>query len=103
MLSVSAVTKSFAGRVLFENASIQVNRGDRIGLVGPNGAGKTTLFSLILGNDEPDLGSVSLQRGSTLGFLRRRARPPATRRFSTSRPAAPRRSVRWIPRTPTPT
>jgi ATP-binding cassette subfamily F protein 3 len=75
MLSVSAVTKSFAGRVLFENASIQVNRGDRIGLVGPNGAGKTTLFSLILGNDEPDLGSVSLQRGSTLGFLPQESAP----------------------------
>ncbi len=75
MLSISGVTKSFAGRVLFENASIQINRGDRIGLVGPNGAGKTTLFSLILKNDEPDEGSVSLQRGSTLGFLPQESAP----------------------------
>jgi ATP-binding cassette subfamily F protein 3 len=75
MLSVSGVTKSFAGRVLFENASIQINRGDRIGLVGPNGAGKTTLFSLLLGNDEPDEGNVSLQRGSTLGFLPQESAP----------------------------
>lgn len=75
MLSLSGVTKSFAGRVLFENASVQINRGDRIGLVGPNGAGKTTLFSLILGHDEPDEGSVALQRGSTLGFLPQESAP----------------------------
>jgi ATP-binding cassette subfamily F protein 3 len=75
MLSISGVTKSFAGRVLFENASVQINRGDRIGLVGPNGAGKTTLFSLILKLDEPDAGSVSLQRGSTLGFLPQESAP----------------------------
>ncbi|MGH8045812.1 MAG: ABC-F family ATP-binding cassette domain-containing protein [Chthoniobacterales bacterium] len=75
MLSISGVTKSFAGRVLFENASIQINRGDRIGLVGPNGAGKTTLFSLILKNDEPDEGAVALQRGCTLGFLPQESAP----------------------------
>jgi ATP-binding cassette subfamily F protein 3 len=75
MLSISGVTKSFAGRVLFENASVQVNRGDRIGLVGPNGAGKTTLFSLILKLDEPDEGSVSLQRGTSLGFLPQESAP----------------------------
>ncbi len=75
MLSISGVTKSFAGRVLFENASVQINRGDRIGLVGPNGAGKSTLFSLILGHDSPDEGSVSLQRGSSLGFLPQESAP----------------------------
>ncbi|MDX2079609.1 MAG: ABC-F family ATP-binding cassette domain-containing protein [Terrimicrobiaceae bacterium] len=69
MLTLSGVTKSFGGRVLFEDASLQVNVGDRIGLIGPNGAGKTTLFSLLLGHDEPDEGSVSLQRGVRLGFL----------------------------------
>jgi ATP-binding cassette subfamily F protein 3 len=75
MLSISGVTKSFAGRVLFENASIQINRGDRIGLVGPNGAGKSTLFSLILKQDEPDEGAVSLQRTATLGFLPQESAP----------------------------
>src|SRR5882724_10464163 len=42
MLTVSQLSKSFAGRALFNDVSLQVNRGDRIGLVGPNGAGKST-------------------------------------------------------------
>ena len=69
MLSISGVSKSFAGRTLFEDVSLQVNRGDRTGLVGPNGAGKSTLFSLLLGRETADSGSISMQRGSTLGYL----------------------------------
>ncbi len=69
MLTVSQVTKSFAGRVLFDEVSLQVNRGDRIGLVGPNGAGKSTLFSLILGEASPDAGEISLEKNATVGFL----------------------------------
>src|SRR6266853_3433910 len=69
MLTVSQISKSFGGRTLFEDASLQVNRGDRIGLVGPNGAGKTTLFSLILGKASPDEGRVSVERAATIGFL----------------------------------
>ena len=69
MLTLSQVTKSFGGRVLFEDASLQVNARDRMGLIGPNGAGKSTLFSLLLGHDEPDDGRVAIQRGARLGFL----------------------------------
>jgi ATP-binding cassette subfamily F protein 3 len=69
MLTISQVTKAFAGRVLFEEASLQVNRGDRVGLVGPNGAGKSTLFSLILGEASPDEGKISLEKSATVGFL----------------------------------
>ena len=54
---------------------MQINRGERIGLVGPNGAGKSTLFSLILGSDTPDEGSVSFERGSTVGFLPQETAP----------------------------
>lgn len=75
MLTVSQVSKSYGGRLLFEEASLQVNAGDRIGLIGPNGAGKSTLFSLILGNNEPDSGRVNLQRGRTLGFLPQESAP----------------------------
>lgn len=54
---------------------MQVNRGERIGLVGPNGAGKSTLFSLILGEDTPDEGRISLERGVTFGFLPQESQP----------------------------
>src|SRR5437763_11499391 len=69
MLTVSQLTKSFAGRTLFDDVSLQVNRGDRIGLVGPNGSGKSTLFSLILGEESPDAGKISLEKKATVGFL----------------------------------
>src|SRR3954454_10162330 len=69
MLTISQVTKAFGGRTLFEDASLQVNRGDRVGLVGPNGAGKSTLFSLILGEATPDEGSVSIEKSATVGYL----------------------------------
>jgi ATP-binding cassette subfamily F protein 3 len=69
MLTISEMTKAFGTRVLFEDASLQVNRGDRIGLVGPNGAGKSTLFSLVLGHDTPDTGEVRIERNMTLGHL----------------------------------
>jgi ATP-binding cassette, subfamily F, member 3 len=75
MLTVSQLTKAYAGRTLFEDASLQINTGDRIGLIGPNGAGKTTLFSLILGENTPDAGSVSLPRGTTLGYLPQESAP----------------------------
>jgi ATP-binding cassette subfamily F protein 3 len=69
MLTVSQLSKSFGGRTLFDEASLQVNRGDRLGLVGPNGAGKSTLFSLILGEASPDSGQVAVEKSATIGFL----------------------------------
>ncbi len=69
MLTVSQVEKGYAGKTLFSAVSLQVNAGDRIGLVGKNGAGKSTLFSLVLGDESPDAGTVNLKRGATLGFL----------------------------------
>ena len=69
MLTVSQLSKSFAGRALFDDVSLQVNRGDRIGLVGPNGAGKSTLFSLILAETSPDKGTVAIEKNATIGFL----------------------------------
>ncbi|MEA3164113.1 MAG: ATP-binding cassette, subfamily er 3, partial [Verrucomicrobiota bacterium] len=75
MLTVSRLTKSFGGRVLFEDASLQVNRGERIALIGPNGAGKTTLLSILLEMDEADAGEVALQRGVKVGFLPQESAP----------------------------
>ena len=75
MLTISNISKSYGGRVLFEDVSLQVNRGDKIGLVGPNGAGKTTLFSIILKDASPDEGSVSLERRVTMGYLPQETAP----------------------------
>ncbi len=75
MLTLSQVSKAFAGRTLFSDVSLQVNRGNRIGLVGPNGAGKSTLFSLILRDATPDDGRVILEKNATLGFLPQETAP----------------------------
>src|SRR5215467_12327599 len=69
MLTLSSIRKAYADRVLFDDATLQVNREDRIGLVGPNGAGKTTLFSIILGEESADEGKVTFERGVSLGYL----------------------------------
>jgi ATP-binding cassette subfamily F protein 3 len=75
MLTVAGMSKAYGGRVLFEDATLQINREDRIGLVGPNGAGKTTLFSLILGETSADAGEVSMERGIKLGYLPQESAP----------------------------
>src|SRR5437016_14669876 len=75
MLSISGISKAFGGRTLFADASLQVNRQDRIGLVGPNGAGKSTLFSMILGAESPDDGKIILERNVTLGYLPQESAP----------------------------
>src|SRR5437763_14525991 len=69
MLTISGLTKAFGGRTLFADVSLQVNREDRIGLVGPNGAGKTTLFSIVLGQEQPDEGEITFERGISFGYL----------------------------------
>ena len=54
------VSKAYGGRTLVDNFSCRIQRGDKIGLLGPNGAGKSTLLKMILGNLEPDSGTVKL-------------------------------------------
>jgi ATP-binding cassette subfamily F protein 3 len=75
MLTLSGIRKAYADRVLFADATLQVNREDRIGLVGPNGAGKTTLLSIILGTEESDDGEVTMERGITFGYLPQESAP----------------------------
>lgn len=69
MISLSKVEKGYSGRVLFSDVSLQINASDRIALVGPNGAGKSTLFSLILGTETLDGGTITIDRRTTLGYL----------------------------------
>src|SRR5512133_2442553 len=75
MLNLSGIRKAYADRVLFADATLQVNRGDRIGLVGPNGAGKTTLFSFITREESPDDGKVTMERGVSSGYLPQESAP----------------------------
>src|SRR5688572_11207055 len=75
MLTISGLTKAFAGRTLFADVSLQINRQDRVGLVGPNGAGKTTLFSIILKTESPDEGEVTFERNVTIGYLPQESAP----------------------------
>src|SRR5713226_4322240 len=77
MLTLSGIKKGYGERVLFADATLQLNREDRIGLVGPNGAGKTTLFSIILGQEPPDDGEITLERGMSFGYLPQENAPVA--------------------------
>jgi ATP-binding cassette subfamily F protein 3 len=69
MLQISALTKSFGGRTLFEGVTLQLASGERLGLVGRNGSGKSTLFRMILGEMEADSGTVSRPRNYRVGHL----------------------------------
>jgi ATP-binding cassette subfamily F protein 3 len=69
MLIIRDLKMTFGGRTLFENASFQVNYGERVALVGPNGAGKTTLFSIILKQREADAGVIERDEWTTVGYL----------------------------------
>ncbi|HQB62413.1 MAG TPA: ATP-binding cassette domain-containing protein, partial [Spirochaetota bacterium] len=70
MISISELTKSYGAVTLFEKISFNVNRFEKIGLVGRNGRGKTTLFRLILGEEEPDSGDISIPKGYRIGCLK---------------------------------
>ena len=63
------ITKSFGGRVLYAQATLQLNAGERWALVGPNGAGKTTLLKIIMGQEAPDEGGIFFARETTVGYL----------------------------------
>ena len=70
MISFARVSKQYGRQVLFVEASFQLNPGEKVGLVGPNGAGKTTLFRMIVGEESPDEGEVSVPRKLTIGYFR---------------------------------
>jgi ATP-binding cassette, subfamily F, member 3 len=75
MLTVAGLSKSFGGRVLFDDVSLTLQSGERVGLVGPNGAGKSTLLKIILGQESPDAGEVTFIRGTRFGYLPQESEP----------------------------
>jgi ATPase subunit of ABC transporter with duplicated ATPase domains len=70
MISFANVSKQYGKQVLFIDASFQLNPGEKVGLVGPNGSGKSTLFRMILDEEHPDDGSVSLPKKLLVGCFR---------------------------------
>jgi len=70
VISFSKIGKQYGKQILFVDASFQLNPGEKVGLVGPNGAGKTTLFRMIVGEEAPDEGDVSVPKRLTVGYFR---------------------------------
>jgi ATPase subunit of ABC transporter with duplicated ATPase domains len=70
MIAFSGIAKQHGRQVLFVEASFQLNPGEKVGLVGPNGAGKTTIFRMIVGEESPDEGEVSVPKKLTIGYFR---------------------------------
>jgi len=87
MIAFNDVSKQYGRQVLFLEASFQIDPGQKIGLVGPNGSGKTTMFRLILGEESPDRGEVSVPRRLSIAYRSRAGPwPSGTTSPSYSRP-----------------
>ena len=69
MISLDNLTVSYGGWTLFDGISFLINEKDRIGLVGKNGAGKTTLLRIIIGEQQPTEGAVTINGECTIGYL----------------------------------
>jgi ATPase subunit of ABC transporter with duplicated ATPase domains len=69
MIRLENISKQNSSQLLFVEASAALFKGEKVGLVGPNGAGKTTLFRMITGQEQPDEGQVSVDRGITIGYF----------------------------------
>jgi ATPase subunit of ABC transporter with duplicated ATPase domains len=69
MIRLESISKQNGHQLIFIEASASLQKGEKIGLVGPNGAGKTTLFRLMTGQEQPDEGQVSIDRGITIGYF----------------------------------
>jgi len=74
--SCTSLSKSFGSRSLFENISLGISEGERLGLIGPNGAGKSTLLKILAGLLEPDSGTVSMRRNARVGYVPQQAEFP---------------------------
>lgn len=69
MLQIRELAKSYGTQTLFEDASLQMESGERLGLVGRNGHGKTTLFRILLGEEHPDSGTITFPKNYRVGHL----------------------------------
>jgi ATPase subunit of ABC transporter with duplicated ATPase domains len=70
MISFSNINKQYGKQLIFVDACFQLNPGEKVGLVGPNGSGKTTLLRMVVGEESPDEGEVSVPKRLTIGYFR---------------------------------
>jgi len=70
MIALTNVSKQYGRQVLFVETSFQLNPGEKAGLVGPNGAGKTTVFRMIVGEESPDEGEITIPKRLSIGYYR---------------------------------
>ena len=70
MIIVEDISKSYGIQELFKHAGFRLNAGEKLGLVGRNGDGKTTLLRLLVGEEEPDSGTITIPKGYTYGYMR---------------------------------
>jgi ABC transport system ATP-binding/permease protein len=77
LINVSGISKTFGTAPLFENISLNIAEGDRLGLIGPNGAGKSTLLEILTGRREPDTGDVALRKATRLAYVTQDSQFPA--------------------------
>lgn len=69
LISSQSVSKTFGAKPLFENVTLTISEGERIGLIGPNGSGKSTLVQILAGMQDPDDGLVAFRKGLRLGYV----------------------------------
>jgi ATP-binding cassette subfamily F protein uup len=69
LASCTGLSKSYGSRLLFENISLGISEGERLGLIGANGSGKSTLLRILAGRLEPDSGTISLRRNTRIGYV----------------------------------
>ena len=79
MITIRNIYKSFSSQSLFEDASLQINEGERFALVGPNGSGKSTLFKMMLREEEVDEGEIQFKKNVVVGYLPQENAPTTTR------------------------
>lgn len=70
LIQLHNVEKVLGDRLLFDQLELSIEKGERVGLIGNNGEGKTTLFRMIVGEQQPDAGQISLSRGTRVGYLK---------------------------------
>ena len=69
MIRLDSISKQHGHQILFIDASMALQKGEKVGLVGPNGAGKSTIFRMIAGTEQPDDGRVLVESGMTIGYF----------------------------------